>query len=126
MCVAGGRRPSAQALTLLLCTVARPLLAVRGHPSGKEVPMSMSLLRSNEAEPARPLARVRSQAALVQALLDELARIVPPENGCGREDDSARLIEEVARLGCGMLECAAAMTDERARSEMDSAAWFGP
>lgn len=55
----------------------------------------------------RYVSRVRSQAAFVRALLDELERVSPPS-----ADDtvSEQLIEEIARLGCRCIEIAGALT----------------
>jgi hypothetical protein len=55
----------------------------------------------------RSLAHVRSQAAFVRSLLDEVERVtasVPPGLV------SAQLIEELARLGCRFLEVASDLT----------------
>jgi hypothetical protein len=53
------------------------------------------------------LSGVRSQAAFVRALLDEVERAVP--SGCD-EPVSEQLVEELARLGCRFLEAASALT----------------
>jgi len=55
----------------------------------------------------RSLAHVRSQAAFVRSLLDEVERVtasVPPDRV------SAQLVEELARLGCRFLEVASQLT----------------
>jgi hypothetical protein len=50
---------------------------------------------------------VRSQAAFVRTLLDELERVAPP----GVDDAvSEQLVEELARLGCRCIELASALT----------------
>ena len=58
------------------------------------------------------LVRARSDAATVRALLDELDRIVPPTSARPHEDARLelceQLVEELARLGCRLLECAVA------------------
>ena len=55
---------------------------------------------------ARALSAVRSQAAFVRALLDEVERVAPH----GSEDAvNAQLVEELARLGCRFLEVASAL-----------------
>ena len=73
--------------------------------------MTTSFLQPNDVPPQWPLKRLQTQAALVRALVDELDRVAT------RETDQAsgygvatQLAEEVARLSCRMLECAAAMT----------------
>jgi hypothetical protein len=64
----------------------------------------------------RSVSSLRSQAALVRALLDELERVAPPS-----ADDavSEQLIEEIARLGCRCIEIASALpavVDARGRT----------
>jgi hypothetical protein len=66
-------------------------------------------------EPVRTagLTPVRRHAALVRALLDELERVAPAPDISERRSDGdggGQLIEELARLGCRIFECAAAMT----------------
>ncbi len=56
------------------------------------------------------LLRLRSQAALVRALLDEIERVVPWESGGAESTLGAQLAEELSRLGDRVLECAARMT----------------
>lgn len=55
----------------------------------------------------RPLAAVRSQTALVRALLDEVERRLPG----GDVVVDAQLVEEIARLGCRFVEAASALSD---------------
>ena len=59
------------------------------------------------------LVRVRSHAALARSLLDELERVVPASGGRLHGDTLLReqLAEELARLGCRLLECAAMVTE---------------
>ena len=68
---------------------------------------------TRRASDVRALSSVRSQAAFVRALLDEVERVAPP----GSEDAvTEQLVEELARLGCRFLEVASALTatvDER-------------
>ena len=71
--------------------------------------------RSGEIELPEEPARLRSHAALVRALLDEVERLAPIVSPGGSEAAvftalSDQLAEEVGRLGCRMLECSAAMT----------------
>jgi hypothetical protein len=73
-----------------------------------------AFFQSGEVQLPRALARLRGNAALVRALLDELDRVAPLS---ARSSEAAQftalggqLAEEVGRLGCRMLECAAAMT----------------
>jgi hypothetical protein len=56
----------------------------------------------------RNLADLRSQAACVRALLDEVERVVPAGAAAGAA--GAQLVEELARLGCRFLEAAGALT----------------
>jgi hypothetical protein len=76
--------------------------------------MSTAFLQSGEIQLPEALARLRSHAALVHALLDELDRLAPLS---ARSSQAAQftalgeqLAEEVGRLGYRMLECAASMT----------------
>ena len=63
---------------------------------------------------AGDLARLRSQAAAVRTLLDELDRVLPAAGVSLGEDApiclQEQLVEEVARLGCRLIESAATMT----------------
>jgi hypothetical protein len=62
----------------------------------------------------RDLVRLRSQVATARSLLDELDRIVPVSTARRNEDALTTLrdqvAEELARLGCRLLECAATVT----------------
>ena len=76
--------------------------------------MSTAPVQSADIELTEELARLRSHAALVRALLDEFDRLIPLS---ARTSETARLsalgeqlAEEVGRLGGRMLECSAAMT----------------
>jgi hypothetical protein len=66
---------------------------------------SLATLESDDerrlAEELR-LARLRSQAAVVRAIADQVERL-------SREELGAQLIEEMARLGCHLLEAAASL-----------------
>jgi hypothetical protein len=53
------------------------------------------------------LARLREQVAVVRTIADHADYLAQPENADGF---SEQLIEEAARLGCRLLEAAAAMT----------------
>jgi hypothetical protein len=50
---------------------------------------------------------VRSQAAFVRTLLDEVERVAPSAAGCAV---SAQLAEELTRLGCRFLEVASSLS----------------
>jgi hypothetical protein len=60
------------------------------------------------------LVRLRSHVATARSLLDELDRIVPVSGARRSEgaisDVREQLAEELARLGCRLLECAATVT----------------
>jgi len=56
----------------------------------------------------RAMSSVRSQAAFVRALLDEVERVAP--SGAG-DAVSAQLVEELARLGCRCFDTASTLTD---------------
>jgi hypothetical protein len=80
---------------------------------------STTFLKLGELSLPEALARLRGHAALVRALVDEIDRLAPPARS--REAArfaavSAQLAEEFRRLGCRMLECAAAMSDSPAET----------
>ena len=68
------------------------------------------------------LVRLRSHAATIRSLLDELDRLVPASGA--RTEEGARidlheqLAEELARLGCRLLEYAATVTTVPPASDM--------
>ena len=70
---------------------------------------TISLVRVRRIPHARELVRLRSQAALVRALLEELDRLVPFENEEGAIELGAQLTDEMTQLGRRVLECAATM-----------------
>jgi hypothetical protein len=76
--------------------------------------MATAFVRSREVQLPESLVLVRTHAALVRALLDELDRVAPVSARSYETTQFAavceQLAEEVARLGCRMLESAAAMT----------------
>jgi len=63
---------------------------------------------------ALQLARLRAQVAVVRTLADHIEHFARPDNTHGV---SEQLIEEMARLGCGLLEAAASMTRALAPKE---------
>lgn len=65
-------------------------------------------LSSRSIRSTRPLASVRSQTALVRALLDEVERRVPRDSDLAVD---AQLVEEIARLGCRFVEVASELTE---------------
>lgn len=72
------------------------------------------------------ICEVRDQVAVARALLDEVDRIVPV-SADGRVPPPGQVAEELARLGCKIVEIASALTrgDERApvgRSELGASA----
>lgn len=77
------------------------------------------------AQPARPftersttndLAPLRRHVALARSLLDELERFLPPSSTIPRLDASLavgdQLAEELGRMACRLLECAAFLTGD--------------
>jgi hypothetical protein len=79
----------------------------------KEVSMAAALSLSDEVRLPQMLAGLRSQVALVRALLDELDRraqvSVRTSEAAQFAAIGGQVAEEVERLGSRMLECAAAM-----------------
>jgi len=67
-----------------------------------------------EAEIPSTLLRLRAHAATVRTLLDELERARPSADRLSKRDLhpslAGQLAEELARLGCRMLECASVVT----------------
>jgi hypothetical protein len=78
-----------------------------------------AMMRLGELGPQRARERLRSQAALVRALLDEIERLAAPADGCLvlAECVGTQLAEEVRRLGSRMLECAGMMGGEPVPSD---------
>jgi hypothetical protein len=81
--------------------------------------MSTALLQFGQVDLWAALERLRAHAALVRALLDELDRLAPISE---RRPDAQRFValseqhvEELASLGCRIVECAAAMTRSSAK-----------
>jgi hypothetical protein len=83
--------------------------------------MAITLVQSREIELAKVLAQLRSQAALVRSLLDELDRHTPicP---CGESVPftmlGGQIAEEIERLGARMLECAAALAGAPSKPQL--------
>jgi hypothetical protein len=72
------------------------------------------------------LSEVREQVALARSLIDEVDRLVPPAEllaHVSAQDDEA-VAEELARLGCRIVELASAFT--RARRAAPKASRSGP
>ena len=72
---------------------------------------------------ATELLRLRSHAATVRALLEELERIVPCAGGSGELALGAQLLEELARLGYRVLDCVATMSPPTQESLRLTRAW---
>lgn len=76
--------------------------------------MSSVVERLAEIEIPPTLVRLRAHAALVRTLADELDRATPSSDPATRTDLrpalAEQLGEELARLGCRMLECAAVIS----------------
>jgi hypothetical protein len=72
--------------------------------------MSTVVERLAEVEIPPALMRLRAHAAMVRTLADELDRATPSSESAPRTDlrpvFAEQLAEELARLGCRMLECA--------------------
>jgi hypothetical protein len=64
--------------------------------------------------------RVRSHAAIVRTLLEELDRVLPSASGTGERGVTEQLIEELTSLGCRVLECAVGMTRSEGQACLDS------
>jgi hypothetical protein len=76
--------------------------------------MAHAVRSLSEPHLRRELVGLRGQVATARSLLDELDRIVPV-SGARKSEDAiadlrAQLAEELARLGCRLLECAATVT----------------
>jgi hypothetical protein len=67
------------------------------------------------AAPQDDLTRLRRHAALVRSLLDELDRVLPPFGPGQRAGEAVviheQLVEELSRVGCRLLECAASLSE---------------
>jgi hypothetical protein len=81
--------------------------------------MAIAFVQSGEIELAKVLPQLRSQAALVRSLLDELDRHIPV---CPGHPETVQfsvlgdqIAEEIERLGARMLECAAAIVGAPSR-----------
>jgi hypothetical protein len=76
--------------------------------------MAHALRSLSELHLRGDLVRLRSQAATARSLLDELDRVVPMLAARRNEEPvvvlGEQLAEELARLGCRLLECAASVT----------------
>lgn len=59
--------------------------------------------------PRAAIAAVRSQAAFLRSLLDEVERLAPASSA-HHESVSDQIIEELARLGCRTIEAASLLT----------------
>jgi hypothetical protein len=64
--------------------------------------------------------RVRTHAALVRALLEELDRVLPPASAAKELELAEQLIEELTQLGYRVLDCAAKMTRSEGATSADS------
>ena len=87
---------------------------------------SLAVLESNDnRQPSLELqlARLRAQVAVVRTLADHIEHFARPDNTDGV---SEQLIEEMARLGCRLLEAAASMTRALAPKESGVFARYSP
>jgi hypothetical protein len=60
------------------------------------------------------LARVRSQAAVLRTLVDRAEYLARPGEACELDE---QLVEEMARLGCRLLEAAASLAESQGSDE---------
>lgn len=67
------------------------------------------IVSTKPSSSAHAVSSLRSQAACVRMLLDEIERVVPSGQAC--EGLSRQLVEELARLGCRTLEAAEALLE---------------
>ena len=94
--------------------VPQPRLGVglRANHHGRNVegkPAADRLAANDNGQATHRLARLRAQAAVVRTLADHVDHFSPLG---GAADLSEQLIEEMARLGCGLLDAAASMASE--------------
>jgi hypothetical protein len=85
--------------------------------------MSIALVRFGEIDFPQALRRLRNQAALVRALLDELDRVAPAGGAHPAEARlalGAQLTEELRRLAFQMVECFAATTRDPVRDGVEN------
>ena len=77
--------------------------------------MVHAVRRLQQLSPQDDLAPLRRHAALARSLLDEFDRILPlraaPRNAEAAEGVRDQLAEELGRMGCRLLECAASLTE---------------
>jgi hypothetical protein len=75
--------------------------------------MANALRSPSELHLRGDLVRLRSYAATARSLLDELDRLVPVSGARRNQEALAvlgeQLADELARLGCRLLECAASV-----------------
>jgi hypothetical protein len=76
-------------------------------------PRSTTIAPVKLARASATLSAIRSQAAFVRTLLDEVERTTAASSAAARLDEShlsAQLVEELARLGCSFIEVASGLT----------------
>jgi hypothetical protein len=66
------------------------------------------------------LARLRSQVAVVRTITDHVERLAQPPEADGLK---GQLVEEMARLGCCLVEAAAALVERSRPEESGVLAW---
>jgi hypothetical protein len=89
-------------------TACGPAFAQRGETMLAPIP-SLAALQANDDAPLDAelrLARLRKQAAIVRALADHVEHLSCPGDADGL---GSQLVEEVARLGCRLLEAAGSL-----------------
>ena len=85
--------------------------------------MFRTFVRFGEIDLPQALRRLRKQAALARALLDEFDRVAPASGGAQGEEClglGTQFAEEFGRLAYEMLECAVATTLDPARRVADN------
>lgn len=81
-------------------------------PGGKNPSLRIVSPLVDASERQIRLDRARCQAAVVRALLDEFERTCALQHGSTRDEIALgeQLVEDLARLGCRVLECASVMS----------------
>jgi hypothetical protein len=77
--------------------------------------MTLAVRLSAARWPPDHVTSLRRHAAVIRALLDELERALPLPSASPLSDGAIavheQLVEELGRVGCRLLECAASLSD---------------